>query len=278
MQWMDAPLACTVRECHLPLLRQGPALACPRGHAFDVARQGYVSLLQPQHRRARVPGDARASVEARARLLAAGIGMTTLRQIVDLALRAAPARSPLVVADLGCGTGETLDLLAEALPDVCGVGLDLSTAALARAARRAPGLTWVAANADLRLPLLDASTDVVLSIHGRRQAIECRRVLRQDGVLVVAVPAPDDLAELRARVQAEARRTDRTTAVCQEMDPAFVLAARHEVRAVHTVGAEALQDLLRATYRARRGQVDALGGGDIAVTLASDVLVFTPRA
>ena len=65
-----------------------------------------------------------------------------------------------VAADLGCGSGELLGALAAAR-DICGAGIDLSTAAVERAARRYPALTWVVANADRRLPLLDASVHLV---------------------------------------------------------------------------------------------------------------------
>ena len=56
--------------CGGGLARAGAALRCPAGHAFDVARQGYVSLL-PRG----VPGDGGdtpAMVQARAAFLAAG--------------------------------------------------------------------------------------------------------------------------------------------------------------------------------------------------------------
>ena len=41
-------LLCPVRNCHLPLARDGRRLVCAGGHSFDVARSGYVNLLQPQ--------------------------------------------------------------------------------------------------------------------------------------------------------------------------------------------------------------------------------------
>lgn len=41
-------LLCPVRGCGAPLARSGRALACLRGHGFDLARSGYTNLLQPQ--------------------------------------------------------------------------------------------------------------------------------------------------------------------------------------------------------------------------------------
>src|ERR1017187_10884104 len=50
-------LLCTVRNCHMELVREERRLHCPRGHSFDVARSGYINLLQPQERRSKEPGD-----------------------------------------------------------------------------------------------------------------------------------------------------------------------------------------------------------------------------
>ena len=80
---MAPPLACTVRECGLFLERQGRTFACVRGHSYDVARAGYVTLLQPQDRKSREAGDRREAIEARARLLAAGVGRTVLERVVE---------------------------------------------------------------------------------------------------------------------------------------------------------------------------------------------------
>ena len=50
-------LLCTVRDCREQLLREERRMVCPRGHSFDIARRGYVNLLQPQDRRSKKPGD-----------------------------------------------------------------------------------------------------------------------------------------------------------------------------------------------------------------------------
>ena len=70
-------LLCTVRDCHLPLARPVAGtekrLVCPRGHSFDIARSGYINLLQPQERRSKKPGDTTAAVAARRRLHDRGV-------------------------------------------------------------------------------------------------------------------------------------------------------------------------------------------------------------
>jgi 23S rRNA (guanine745-N1)-methyltransferase len=269
----DLPLACTVRACGQPLARRGSALVCGRGHAYDIARSGYVNLLQPQDRRSSAAGDTKAAVEARADLLRSGIGRAILDAFVRLA--GDRAHDGATVVDLGSGSGEALAALTAARA-VSAIGIDLSAAAAEYAARRYPHITWVVANADRRLPLLDRSVDLVLSLHARRNPAECARVLARNGALVVAVPARDDLIELRTSVQGEGVERDRADAVIHEHEPHFSRMERTSARNRQQLDREALLKLLRGTYRgmrlSERSRVEQLDS--LEVTFASDILLF----
>src|SRR5207245_8862794 len=61
-------LLCSVRGCHLGLVRDVRRMVCPRKHSFDIAQSGYINLLQPQERRAKQPGDTAEAISARRRL------------------------------------------------------------------------------------------------------------------------------------------------------------------------------------------------------------------
>ena len=267
-----------MRGCGAPLQLRASTLVCPAGHSYDRARAGYINLLQPQDRKSVDAGDSREAVEARAGLLSRGVGRCTVDEVVDRSVALlAPLTTPIVV-ELGSGSGETLSLLADRTPLV-GTGIDLSVHAATYAARRHPSLWWVVANADRRLPVLDGSTDLVLSVHARRNPAECRRIVRDTGHVVVAVPAADDLIELREQVQGAAVARDRVDALIAEFGEWFEPAAHTTVRQPLSLGRDDLQALLRGTYRGARqstlAQVDALD--TLAVTLASDVVTFAPR-
>lgn len=270
-------LACTVRGCGLPLERHDALVTCPGGHAFDVARSGYINLLQPQDRRSPAAGDSREAVGARARLLAAGIGRTVLDAFVYRAVSLDLAPGATVV-DIGSGTGDALADNARQRP-ISGVGIDLSTAAAEHAARRFPHLTWAVANADRRLPLADGGVALILSLHARRNAPECARVLAPGGYLLVATPAHDDLVELRESVMGERRHRDRADALLADHEPFFALMDQSTVRERRPLERDALLDLLRSTYRGGRSseatRVAALQQLD--VTLASDFFLFQRR-
>ena len=66
-------LLCPVRDCRMALVREERRLICPRGYSFDVARSGYINLLQPQDRRSKQPGDTAAAVAGRRRLHDRGV-------------------------------------------------------------------------------------------------------------------------------------------------------------------------------------------------------------
>jgi 23S rRNA (guanine745-N1)-methyltransferase len=271
------PLACTVRNCVLPLEKRDRAYVCESGHSYDIARTGYVNLLQPQDRRSREPGDAKMAVAARAALLTAGIGRTLVDAVASrVAQLDLPARA--VVVDLGSGSGEALGSIAERRP-VTTIGIDISVAACDFAARYHPGCTWVVANADRRLPLLDGSIDVVLSLYGRRNPAECARVLTSAGTAIVALPAPDDLIELREAVQGQAVQRDRADAVAAAHRPWFSVVERALVSETPTLEREALMHLLHGTYRgARLAWADRVARVDrMSVTLASEVIVMKKR-
>lgn len=267
-----APLACTVRGCSRLLIRRERTLVCEAGHAFDISRAGYINLLQPQDRRSREAGDMSAAVDAREALLAAGLGLALIDRVTA---EAASLPSGSVVVDLGCGTGEALGTAVER-QGVCGVGIDLSVRAIEKAARRWPSATWVVANADRRLPLVDRSASLVTSLHARRNPAETARVLADLGRLIVAVPAVDDLQELREAITGRALERDRAGGVEAEHASLFKLIARETVRERHRVDRDTLLLLLQATYRGERHSAEPrrLALDTLSVTMSSDVLTF----
>lgn len=266
-------LLCPVRGCRRPLARDPRGRRCPRLHAFDVARSGYVNLLQPQDRRSARPGDAPVTVQARRRLVERGLEMPMTEAIAAL-LTLDPADAML---DVGCGEGSHLAAMAARFG--CeGHGLDISVPAIETAARLHAGLHWVVANADRFLPYADASFRLVASITAQRNPEEFRRVLADEGALLLVVPAPDDLIEVRELVLGEGVTRDRVDKAIATFAPLFVL-DRHE-RLRHTVHLDpaSVRDVMVGTYRAgrasRRARLATVP--ELDVTLSRDVLLFRP--
>jgi 23S rRNA (guanine745-N1)-methyltransferase len=252
-------LLCTVRNCHEPLAREEVRLVCPRGHSFDVARSGYINLLQPQERRSKQPGDAAEAVAARRRLHDRGVTSPLFDAIADMA----NIVSDDVALDAGCGDGFYLGALAR--KSGCAAhGIDISIPAIDAAALRYPECEWIVGNADRFIPYADATFSRVLSITARMNSAEFRRVLRHDGRLLVAIPAPDDLVELRGTGRERVARTIETFA------KEFALLDRCRATTTSDLDRDAVHDVLLSIYRPRRiEKVTAM-----QVTFSLDLLLF----
>jgi len=251
-------LACPIATCHAPLLRQEKTYVCANNHAYDVARSGYINLLQPQDRRSKNPGDTREAIAARRRFLDAGHAEPLVRAIVE----ALPLSSKEALLDVGCGEGHHLAAFKRAY-GVDAHGVDISAIAIDLAARRDRDCTWVVANADRFIPYADHSFRAVTSITARLNPPEFRRVLAPGGTLLVAIAGADDLVELRGM---ERDRVERTV----EMFASHFKLVRHfHIRHVAHLDADAIRDVMSSSYRRRHVNAEAMD-----VTLSRDVLLF----
>jgi 23S rRNA (guanine745-N1)-methyltransferase len=176
-------------HCHTGLVRTGTAYRCASGHAFDLARQGYVNLLPGPTPH---PGDTPAMLDARAAALGAGHLDAVTRAVTDCVTEDLP---PGVVVEVGAGTAHHLARVVEATGRH-GVALDVSKYAARRAARASPVVTAVVADAWGAWPLLDGVAAAVLHVFAPRNAAEAHRVLAPRGVAIVAVPGAAHLREL----------------------------------------------------------------------------------
>jgi 23S rRNA (guanine745-N1)-methyltransferase len=254
-------LLCPVRDCQQPSVREERRVVCPRGHSFDIARSGYINLLQPQDRRSKQPGDTTAALAGRSRLHDLGVTEPLLHAIADVV---AASQSDIVL-DAGCGDGFYLGSLARQF-GFDAHGVDISVPAVDAAARRYPGCEWIVANADRFVPYAERSFSVVLSITARMNPGEFRRVLRDNGRLLVALPAPDDLIELRGAGRDRVERTIQTFA------RDFTLVDQRRVATAADLDAAAVQDVLHSIYRPMRSQPAQA----MRVTFSLDLLLFRP--
>jgi 23S rRNA (guanine745-N1)-methyltransferase len=243
----------------LELVREARRLFCSRGHSFDIARSGYINLLQPRERRSKQPGDTLAAVAGRRRLHDLGVMQAMLSGIAETIA----ASSSDVVLDAGCGDGFYLGTLS-GQTGFDAHGIDISVPAIEAAARRYPECEWIVANADRMIPYADGSFSLVLSITARMNAGEFRRVLRPGGRLLVAAPSPSDLIELRGAGR------DRVPRTVEAFAPDFRLSEQRRVTTTADLDASSVQDVLHSIYRPLRSQP----AGAMRVTFSLDLLLF----
>jgi 23S rRNA (guanine745-N1)-methyltransferase len=277
-------VACWLRcpHCGGAVATAGRTLRCEAGHSFDIARQGYVSLLQPGARGS--GGDTAAMVRARQEFLATGWYAPVAAALADAAARAWPPRpgAPGCAADVGAGTGYYLAALLDRLPGAAGLALDLSRHALRQAARAHPRIGAVGCDAWRPLPVRDGAAVVVLSVFAPRDGAELRRILRPDGSLLMITPTEGHLAELTGPLgllSVDDRKRERLD---DKLGPHFDLVSEREHRDVMTLGhrdVAALTTMGPSAWHADRQEMAARIArlpDPVAVTRAVTLMVLRP--
>ncbi len=216
-------LAAPLLVCPTAGCRQGPlvladrvqghgVLACPVGHRFDVAKQGYVNLLG---RRPRTASDTAEMVASREEFLGAG-HYEPIRSALADACRGANR-----VLEAGAGTGYYLAGVLAHNPLALGIATDLSVPASKRAAKAHPRLAAVVADTWAGLPIADGALDAVCCVFAPRNGAEFVRVLRPGGRLVVVYPTAEHLQPLREDAGLLGVQADKGERLAESLRPHF---------------------------------------------------------
>lgn len=269
---------------------------CRTGHAFDRARQGYLTLFGPRGRR--FSGDTTEQVLARERVLLSGVFEPVA------ALLARIAREELgrvdnpngcagpVVLEAGAGTGFYLERVLEGLRAAgmtgagagaaapLGLGTEISVAAARRLARADSDLVALVADTWDGLPLADDSVDLLQVVFAPRNAAEFARVLRRGGSLVVAGPGPGHLEPLRSEAGMLTPEADRADRLEADLAGFFSPGAVHVVDELAQVPGEVAVDLAlmgpSGVHLDRHHLEQMLGARDRDVRIHVEARTFHP--
>ena len=186
-------------KCGLPLAELEGRRACERGHSYDRARGGYYNLLLSSS--GGTHGDNREMVLARRAFLGAGYYAPLANAVAEAALAHTPRQG--TVLDAGCGEGYYTDTVERALYERDGgtrvAGFDISKDAIKVAAAKNPRLELAVAGS-YHMPVPDASVDTVINVFSPLAIDETRRVLRDGGHFIMAIPDEEHLYELKAAI------------------------------------------------------------------------------
>ena len=225
-------LRCPV--CGTAFSQSGASLVCKNGHTFDPSRKGYVHFAP----NAAPSQYDRALFEARRRVFEAGF-----YDAVTDAIHTAMPEDPAVVLDAGCGDGT----FTKRLQGKTTIGIDLSKDAIQLAARGGGPILWAVGDLT-KLPVADASVDVVLNLFSPAHYAEFTRVLKPDGTLLKLVPGKRYLAEIRAlmgdRLRKESYSND---AVVSHLSERFRVKDRVPVTYTLPLTNEQAKDFIRMT-------------------------------
>ena len=233
--------ACPICQENLTLLET--SLKCCNRHSFDLAKFGYVNLA-PQIKQS-VNYD-KENFQNRQQILEAGFYRAILEAISDLLSNSKNAKT---ILDIGCGEGFYSRKLQERHPDKTFYAFDISKDSVQIAAKSEPNwaVNWFVGDL-ARLPIKDASMDILLDIFSPANYGEFRRVLSKDGILIKVIPTKNHLKEIRQRVQDQLTNKDYSNQdIKNHFQEHFTILSSQTASLTKTITAEQLQALLSMT-------------------------------
>lgn len=205
-------IACPL--CHAAMEGDGRVLYClgERRHSYDIASSGYVNLLPPGKKSNAKTGDDREMLRCRRTFLEGGYYDKISEKAAESALSALSKRDSIVFADAGCGDGyHALNIEAffkkKGIHSL-GLGLEASKKGAemaAKLAKKAESDSFFAAANIFDMPIGDKTCDCVFSMFAPVPDSEARRILNDDGVLVVCSSGSHHLWEMREVLYGEPR-------------------------------------------------------------------------
>ena len=187
-------LSCPV--CGNPLYTKERTYCCAGNHSFDIARQGYVNLLCGKS--GTVHGDNALMIAARRRFLSGGYYAPLADALTKLLQKHIKGQPTLL--DIGCGEGYYTEAAFQAIHPLDGkiYAFDISKDALKATAQRKGASLFVASA--YKIPVLDASVDAVTLFFSPLAREEILRVLKENGIFIMAYPGEKHLWGLKQAI------------------------------------------------------------------------------
>lgn len=233
--------ACPICQENLTLVES--SLKCCNRHSFDLAKFGYINLAPQIKQSANYDKE---NFQNRQQILEAGFYQAILETISDLL---ANSETSTTVLDIGCGEGFYSRKLQENHPEKTFYAFDISKDSVQIAAKSEPNwaVNWFVGDL-ARLPIKDASMDILLDIFSPANYGEFRRVLSKDGILIKVIPTKNHLKEIRQRVQDQLTNKEYSNQDIKEhFQEHFTILSSQTASLTKTITAEQLQALLSMT-------------------------------
>ena len=233
--------ACPICQENLTLVET--SLKCNNRHSFDLAKFGYVNLAPQIKQSANYDKE---NFQNRQQILEAGFYQAILNAVSDLL---ASSKTTTTILDIGCGEGFYSRKLQERHPDKTFYAFDISKDSVQIAAKSEPNwaVNWFVGDL-ARLPIKDASMDILLDIFSPANYGEFRRVLSKDGILIKVIPTKNHLKEIRQKVQNQLTNKDYSNQdIKNHFQEHFTILSSQTASLTKTITANQLQALLSMT-------------------------------
>ena len=233
--------ACPICQENLTLVES--SLKCNNRHSFDLAKFGYVNLAPQIKQSANYDKE---NFQNRQQILEAGFYQAILDAVSDLL---ASSKTTTTILDIGCGEGFYSRKLQESHSEKTFYAFDISKDSVQIAAKSEPNwaVNWFVGDL-ARLPIKDASMDILLDIFSPANYGEFRRVLSKDGILIKVIPTENHLKEIRQKVQNQLTNKDYSNQdIKNHFQEHFTILSSQTASLTKTITAEQLQALLSMT-------------------------------
>lgn len=236
--------------CNKELVKADKAFICTNNHCFDISKYGYVNLLMSNQSSLKRHGDDKLMVQSRRRFLEKGFYEKLRNCICDVVREFVADNSRII--DVGCGEGYYTSAVANGNYTVCGV--DISKDALRYSAKAVKSSQFAVASA-FSLPVADKSVDCVLNVFAPSAYGEFSRILKNEGVLIKAVPLQEHLWELKCALYDKPYKNKPE----KRDEELFTLVEARELKYTIELNSKAdIEDLFRMTpYYYKTGRAEA---------------------
>lgn len=260
--------ACPICQENLDLVES--SLKCNNRHSFDLAKFGYVNLASQIKQSANYDKE---NFQNRQQILEAGFYQAILEAVSDLL---ASSETSTTVLDIGCGEGFYSRKLQESHSDKTFYAFDISKDSVQIAAKSEPNwaVNWFVGDL-ARLPIEDASMDILLDIFSPANYGEFRRVLSKDGILIKVIPTENHLKEIRQKVQDQLTKKDYSNQdIKNHFQEHFTILSSQTASLTKPITAEQLQALLSMTPLLFHVDQSKINWSDLTkITIEAEILV-----
>lgn len=260
--------ACPICQENLTLVET--SLKCCNRHSFDLAKFGYVNLTPQIKQSANYDKE---NFQNRQQILEAGFYQAILEVVSDLLSNSKNAKT---ILDIGCGEGFYSRKLQESHSEKTFYAFDISKDSVQIAAKSEPNwaVNWFVGDL-ARLPIKDASMDILLDIFSPANYGEFRRVLSKDGILIKVIPTENHLKEIRQKVQDQLTNKDYSNQdIKNHFQDYFTILSSQTASLTKTITAEQLQALLSMTPLLFHVDQSKIDWSDLTeITIEAEILV-----
>ena len=260
--------ACPICQENLTLLET--SFKCCNRHSFDLAKFGYVNLAPQIKQSANYDKE---NFKNRQQILEAGFYQAILEAVSDLL---ASSKTDTTILDIGCGEGFYSRKLQENHSEKTFYAFDISKDSVQIAAKSEPNwaVNWFVGDL-ARLPIKDASMDILFDIFSPANYGEFRRVLSKDGILIKVIPTENHLKEIRQKVQDQLTNKNYSNQeIKNHFQEHFTILSSQTASLTKTITAEQLQALLSMTPLLFHVDQSKIDWSQLAeITIEAEVLV-----